>query len=144
MRVSRWGSSNIVKLMIDKGESANAQNKLGYTALMAACLNSFGTAKYLISKGAKVNAKTRAGATALMMAPYATRPQKYSRDRFTTDREPSYDSGFDEVGAKSIILLLLSHGADINAQAESGATSLLRAVRVGSPSVVELLLQKRS
>jgi len=142
MRVSRWGSSNVVELLIGKGESVNTRNKLGYTALMAASLNSVDVTKDLISTGAKANERTKAGATALMMAPYATRPKEYSPDKFTSARVPSYYTEFAEDRAKSIIMLLLSNGADINAQAKSGATPLLQAVRVGSPSVVELLLQK--
>jgi len=98
-----YGTSEVVKELLDKGADANAHYSNGTTALMcAASSGKIEIVKLLLGRGADVNMKNKEGETALMSA--AARK-----------------------GNADVINLLLDRGADINAKNNSSQTALMSA-----------------
>lgn len=71
MRAAFLGQDRCCELLLDHGADINAQDEVGRTALMEACVAfKKDTIRLLISRGADVNAFDNNGCTALMRAAY--------------------------------------------------------------------------
>jgi ankyrin repeat protein len=115
MIATRWGGTEAVRALIEKG-NINAADNEGATALMSAASQADPEiTRMLINKGANVNLKDDDGRTALMLA--------------VADNKTGN------------VLLLLAAGADINAQDEEGQTALMRA---DEAETVMILLNARA
>ncbi|KAH0556010.1 hypothetical protein GP486_006045, partial [Trichoglossum hirsutum] len=113
--VSKVGLVESVKLLLEKGAEANAEDNSGTTALHMAAFNGHEEiVKLLIEKGADVNAKNSSGWT------------------------PLHRAAFN--GDEDIVKLLFEKGADVNAKDGNGWTPLYRAVFNGHEGMVKLLL----
>jgi len=108
------GDVDRVKALLDKGEDINQQNRLGWTALVAAVYHRRQPViELLVSKGADINVKDKQGRTALFMA---------------------VDSG-----QKEVVELLVSKGADVNVTTIRGENALTAAKKAGKPEMVDYL-----
>lgn len=105
-----------VKLLLEKGVSANAEDSAGYTALHYAARNGhYQICKTLLENGAAINAQTRCGrATALHRAA--------------------------RQGHIDIVELLIKFGANANLKDADGYIALHRALDAGSIIVSKFLL----
>jgi len=111
---SKYGYTEIVKLLLEAGADVNVKNKDGETALMKASYNGYTEiVKMLIDAGADVNIKDRYGTTALMLASL--------------------------YGYTEIVELLIKAGANVNIKNSYGGTALRWASANGSTKIVELL-----
>ncbi|KAM9481220.1 ankyrin repeat, SAM and basic leucine zipper domain-containing protein 1 isoform 1-T2 [Clarias gariepinus] len=115
------GHSELAKLLLDRGASANFSSG-HYTVLMAACTansvseeNISKCMALLLSRNADPNISSRRRVTCLMLA------ARY--------------------GYSQVINLLVSHGAELNFQDDSGYTALMLAVQHGHETAVLKLLQ---
>lgn len=110
------GQGECVKVLLENGASMDVQNSIGATGLHMACHNGFADcAQLLIEAGCNYNLRTNEGGTALLFA--KTLP---------------------------CIELLVSHGADLDAQDVYGQTALINAGDDGKIDVVKFLLSKRA
>ena len=111
---SRYGHTEIVAMLPEKGDDVNVKDNDGWTALIVASF--YGHTEIvamLPEKGADVNAKNNDGYTALIMASVR--------------------------GHEEIVINLLTNGADVNAKDHNDYTALLWAVKFGHTSIVDLL-----
>jgi hypothetical protein len=114
---ARLGNRDAVKLFLAAGMNADAGNKRGQTALMAAAGPWPGYPDVLcvlIAAGADVNARDLDGQTALI-------------------------NSAGMVNSR-VMELLLSNGADVNAQNNRGWTALMVAAQAGQANTVKVLL----
>ena len=135
-----------VRDLLAKGADANAGDRSGRTALMAAANAQI--AQALIARGANVNAKSSTGATALNNAITWNRADvaKVLLDR---GADPNVKGTLGPVlvdasarGQVTIVRALLDKGADANVKSSIGDTPLLHAVEARKAAVVEALLDK--
>lgn len=111
---SRYGDTEIVAMLLEKGDDVNAKDDSGWTALIVASFYGHPEmVEMLLNNGSDVNAKNNDGYTALIMASERGRPE--------------------------IVSILLANGADVNATDDNGYTSLMWAVKFGHTLIVELL-----
>ncbi|KAF5907626.1 ankyrin repeat, SAM and basic leucine zipper domain-containing protein 1 isoform X1, partial [Clarias magur] len=115
------GHSELAKLLLDRGASANF-SRGHYTALMAAC-----TAN-------SVSEENISKCMALLLNRNAD-PNIYNRRRLTCLMLAA------RYGYSQVINLLVSHGAELNFQDDSGYTALMLAVQHGHETAVLKLLQ---
>jgi len=107
------GDVERVKALLDKGEDINQQNRMGWTALIAAVSHQRQPViELLVSKGADVNVKDKQGRTALFLAV--------------------------ESKQKEVVELLVSKGAD-NVTTIRGENALTAAKKGGDPEMVDFL-----
>jgi ankyrin repeat protein len=69
--MARWGDTDAVRLLLDRGADVNARDGDGRTALMLACYSDtypIDVVRILIERGADVNARTPSGETAVSFA----------------------------------------------------------------------------
>lgn len=112
------GQTEVIHVLLEKGIDVNAQDTVGYTALMrAAEAGQDDTVTLLIAKGAKVNAQEMHGYSSLMWAVMK--------------------------GEKETARLLAEHGADVNArEKKANWTALMMATVKDDIEMVRLLLDK--
>ena len=116
MRAVLKGHTGCVKTLLEAGADANAEDKNGWTALMAAVAkNNVDCVKVLLEAGADVNAKDKDGATILMRAVLK--------------------------GHTDCVKTLLEAGADVNAKIKIGGTALMMAAAFGHADCVKVLLK---
>src|SRR5260370_38955975 len=116
MYAAAFGSVDAMKILLDAGADANAQNALSVSPLLW-CAGDLEKVRLLVSKGADVNARSKQGQTPLLIA-------------------ASHD------GASEIVKLLLDKGADASARGFMNTTALLSATYANDTAIVKLLLQK--
>jgi hypothetical protein len=133
--------------------NANAQDRSGFTALMAAVYeHNEGLFVDLLRRGANLNAKTNSGRTALMLAA-AQSEVDFLKQLLRRGADPNAKAN-DEVTAlleavekcdAESIKLLIDAGADVNARDKKGNTPLIQAKRVCSSDdqeeIVHMLFQ---
>ena len=151
MYAARQGSSAAARMLAEAHADLNLTDPDGTTALILALMNShFDTAALLIEKGADPNLADSTGMAALYAAvDVNTLGEIYGRPGRKVNDE---HSGLD------VILMLLDHGANPNAQLKSatlyrahtpgdpnlgtGATPLMRAAKNGDSAAMRLLLER--
>ncbi len=105
----------------------------------------------LLAEGADVNCRTRSGTTLFERAMYGNwfdlaklllaggaELSAKDADKWLARLFEQWDSGG---GDEQLVILLLSHAADLDKKHENGTTALLWAVQNGHPEVVEYLLE---
>lgn len=134
------GDKVIAEYLISKGADVHGQDKEGDTPLhIAAFWGAKDIAEILLQKGADVNALNKSKTTPLHAAAGACDPLDTGKTLMAT---AIY---FDEEAKKSIISIakmLISKGANPNAQDVSGATPLHWAAQRNRVSIAELLISK--
>jgi ankyrin repeat protein len=151
MYAAREGSLGAARVLADNGASLNLVDPDGTTALILAIINShYDTAALLLIKGADPNLADSTGMAALYAAvDMSTLGEVYGR--------PARQPVSGDTSALDLIKLLLSHGANPNAQLKTptlyrahtpgeptlgdGATPLMRAAKNGDAAAMRLLLE---
>ena len=119
MLAARWGKTEVVKLLLDRGADIETKDNNGQTALMLATQSgNTEIVELLLDRDANIEAKNYHGNTALMLA--AGR------------------------GNTEIVKLLLDRGADIEAKEYNGRTALMLAELNENTKIVELLLEHKA
>jgi len=147
---TRYGSTEIVKILLKKGADVNCKDVEGATPLIIASrTDNFKLVKLLISKGADVNAKDNLGTTALMYAAQNNSIEIANQLII----EGADINAKDNVGTVALMYaayhnytevsqLLVNRGADINSQDNKGATPLIIAAQNNSKDVIKFLLDQ--
>ena len=136
----------ICKLLLSKGANVNAQKKDGTTALHNATSSwNKELCIILLEKGANINAKLNCGSTALHIATNLLEIEKsdivYGNILWKYRKAERYWKipSFRKI-ALEICELLLSKGADVNAQKKNGTTALHNAVSICNVELCKMLL----
>lgn len=145
------GSSETLKLLLDRGADPNAKNAFGASALMWAA-GDITKVRLLLAKGAEVNARSNFGRTPLLLATL--------HDGSHDIAQLLIDKGADvsacdkakicvlEAAAQgndsATVRLVLAHGADAKAKDATGTTALMWAAMNGNIETTKLLLEKGS
>jgi ankyrin repeat protein len=117
MFASERGFLDIVKFLLEEGAAPNYQNRLGFSALHAACSNNqLKVVQLLIEKGADVNIKDNASRTPLYFAV--------------------------ENNSMEIAKNLVSKGAKLNMKTHNNWTPLYSAVKNNSLEMAQYLLEE--
>ncbi|MGI9075412.1 MAG: ankyrin repeat domain-containing protein [Bryobacteraceae bacterium] len=151
MDAAAFGSTDAMKLLLDRGADPNTKNAFGATALMWAA-GDIEKVRLLVRKGADVNARSNMGRTALIIAVFHDGSFEIAKlliekGADTTARDKL---GFTVLEAAAqgndtdTVRLVLAHGGDVKAKDGIGATALMAAARNGNPEVVKLLLARGS
>jgi ankyrin repeat protein len=144
------GQAEIVQILLEKGVDVNAQDLVGYTALMrAAEEGQDDMVRMLIAKGADVNAQEMHGYSSLMWAVV-----KGKKDTVRLLAQSGADVNAREkknnwtalmmAAVKDdteMVRLLLDHGADPTLADTGGTTALAVARRRRNPALIRLLEQ---
>ena len=149
---TREGHVDIVQYLVSEGAPVNAQDRDGVTALMYACSEKQSEImSFLLNHGADINIRNRDGTAALHLACYkqmivgvelllahgvdhslrgieGSTPLMYACKKKSLKMDPS------------ILVLLLSAGADPNAQNDQDFTALATAAHYGYQEGVTILL----
>ena len=132
MHAAMYGDVSSLRLLLERGADVNATNAAGATALMRAALDDHKVA-LLLERGAAVNARSALGNTALMLAarPWNShRAVKLLLSR-GADAKATNNWGASALmaaaagGDEKSVVLLINHGADVNAQAGVGHDAIL-------------------
>ena len=143
------GHAGVVSFFLEKDVSANARDGDDWTPLHFAASNGYcDLVMPLVQHGADVNAQSRAGYTALHCAVLGNHLEvaelllemgaaiKDDGYGWTPLHTAADDGQFD------IVLCLIKHGADMNAQSHAGSTPLQLAIKKDHLEVTKLLLEK--
>lgn len=158
LHFAAWGSTEnhveLVKILLSKGATVDAQNIQGKTALhKASRSNCCGTADILLDHGADINNRATTGMTPLHDASLVGAAEMVEKLLVRGATVNSQDCSGDTpvhmastYGHISVLRVLLSHGADINLQTSEGLTPLHVACYAGDRNlhVVDLLLENNA
>ena len=147
------GHTDIVQYLISKGAPVNAQGLYGANSLMHACWHKHAdTVRILLDNGADPNIQGQENNTALHIAcykqmivgvelllAYGADHSLQTKDKATPLMTACYKEG-DLTMDPSIMILLLSAGADPNAQNDKDSTALILAADFGYKEGVSVLL----
>ncbi|KAL5502776.1 hypothetical protein EMCRGX_G009597 [Ephydatia muelleri] len=150
MMASRKGRVECVKLLLDKGASADLLDKRGDTALMMASREGrVECVQFLLDKGARANLSDKDEVTALM---WASREGRVECVKLLLDKGSSADlldkDGYTALmrasreGRVECVKLLLDKGASADLSDKIGDTALMMASSEGRVECVKLLLDK--
>jgi ankyrin repeat protein len=149
--ISNFESIDIVRLLLENGAEVNTQNKTGFSALLASCINQCtDIVKLLLQVGADVNTIDMHGCTPLKCAlrhgdddiGIVKLLLKYGAIITDCDNEGRSLLWHTQMkGTCGSVKLLLEYGADVNLQDNQGSTVLMIAVIYGSLASVSLLLE---
>ena len=147
------GHTDIVQYLISKGAPVNTHGIYGVNSLMYACWHKHAdTVRILLDNGADPNIQDQNNNTALHIAcyrqmtvgvelllAYGADHSLRSKDKTTPLMNACFKEG-DLTMDPSILILLLSAGADLNAQNEKDSTTLIVAAHFGYKEGVTVLL----
>ena len=147
------GHTDIVQYLISKGAPVNAQGIYGANSLIYACWHKQAdTVRILLDNGADPNIQGQDNNTALhtacykqmtvgveLLLAYGADHSLQSKDKTTPLMYASFKEG-DLTMDPSILILLLSAGAEPNAQNENDSTALIIAAHFGYKEGVTVLL----
>ena len=150
LTAARMGQTETIVLLLDRGANIEAENDIGWTALMLAALNgNTETVRLLLDKGADIEAKDNKGRTALMLA---VRMGRIEIVTLLLDRGANIEAKDNKgrtalifaalSGKTEIAMLLLKRGADIEAKDNKGRTALRWAARMRETKTVDLLRER--
>ena len=147
-----YGSTESVRILLDRGADVKARNKSEATALLYGAYN-FDKTRLLVEKGSDVNAKSAAGMTPLLVAVSThgnTATVRYLLDK-GADIKPMVDPiGSDALqlaamkGDAEMVRLLLKKGADPKQKDKAGFTAFLNAFSDPDQERVHVLLDAGS
>ena len=145
----RVNNPDIVKALLASGAKVNKEETDGGTPLQVAAASGHADLiKLLLAHGADVNHKDRGGHTALIWATFGatfkSAPDWLKKALLQTEED---EETFKLVGSEHVLVaqLLLSSGADVNAQAEDcGLTPLMVAAMSGDIELAKVLLVHRA
>jgi len=145
-----YGSTESVRILLDRGADAKATNKAGATPLIYGAYN-FEKARLLIDKGSDVNAQAK-GMSPLLIA--ASVHGNIATVRYLIEKGANVTAanktGIDalqtaaEKGDAEMVRLLLAKGADPHLIDKGGFTALLNAMSGNDPLLVKLLIDAGS
>jgi ankyrin repeat protein len=142
------GHTQVIHLLLAKGIDVNAQDTVGYTALMrAAEAGQDDTLMLLIAKGAEVNAQEMHGYSSLM---WAVMKGKKETARLLAEHQADVNAREKKANWTALMMatvkddvemvrLLLDKGADPKLADTSGTTALEIARRRRNPLLIQLL-----
>ena len=150
---AQGGHTDIVQYLISKGAPVNAQDIFGVNSLMSACWHKQAdTVRILLDNGADPNIQSQDNNTALHIAcykqmtvgvelllAYGADHSLQSKDKATPLMHACFKES-DLTMDPSILILLLSAGADPNAQNEKDSTALIVAAHFHYKEGVMVLL----
>jgi hypothetical protein len=130
-----------VNELLDKGLNVDAQDGLGWTALMMASLEGLpDVVRTLLSRGANPNLRSEKGETALIIASgcfiVRTRADLVQERGFATDMRERQLSA-----PRMMVEMLLRRGAHVNAATVDGRTALMTAAMHGWVNVAQTLIE---
>ncbi len=143
-----YGSTEAVRLLLDRGANPNARNNAEITPLILAAY-SLEKTRLLVEKGGDVNAHARDGVTPLMVAAAVhgnAATVKYLLEKGADPRATRANGGdaLQTAAFKSepeAVGALLGKGADARRADDFGVTALIQAfLNVGDPESVRLLI----
>lgn len=146
----KYLQSEIVKLLLSKGADVDAQDEAGLTALSWAIdRHNFSIEEILIKAGANYDSETQ---TEILISACDQGDLKTVSKMISDGADINKHSKRDgetalmraaSRGRNEIVKLLLSNGAEIDAQAEDGSTALISAVegRGGRTATVQILVE---
>lgn len=149
MYAAAVGSSETLKLLLDRGADPNAKNSFGATALMWAA-GDINKVRLLLAKGADVNARSNLGRTPLLLATLYNRSHEIAQLLIDKGADVSACDKTNfcvlEAAAEgndtATVRLLLAHGANAKAKDASRTDALMWAAMNGNIDVARLLLAK--
>ena len=150
---TREGQADIVRYLVSAGAPVNAQNKDGVTSLMCACFKKRSEiVSFLLNQGADLDIQDKEGTAALHFACYKQMIAgvelllAHGADHSLRGKggsTPLMYACFKESNLAmdpSILILLLSAGAEPNAQNENDSTALITAAYGGYQEGITVLL----
>jgi ankyrin repeat protein len=148
MYAAALGSTDTMRLLLDKGADVNARSALGATALMWAAADP-AKVRLLVERGADVKSVSESGRTALLLAAMSDESAdtvrlllKRGADAKIIDREQNSTIAGGAFGNDSgTVQQLIAAGAPVNAANVAGTTPLMSAAANGNVASVQLLLK---
>lgn len=140
---SEQRGADAVRQLLDAGVSVNAQDSVGWTALMQCGLEGLpAVAEVLVRAGADVNLRSNRGDTALMVAVVCTIVRTRAGLVAVRGLPPSMKQEQLDPPLR-LARLLIAKGANVDAARQDGRTVLMSAVMVGWREIVQVLLENR-
>ena len=151
MYAAALGSTEAMKLLLDRGADPNARNAFGATALLWAA-GDIEKVRLLLAKGAAVNAASNFGRTPLMIAALHNRSYEIAKLLIDKGADASACDKMNfcvlEAAAQGndtgTVRLVLARGANAKAKDKTGTDALMAGAMNGNVEVAKLLLAKGS